>query len=171
MATTISRENMTHLYDFETFGRKYSHWIDVQDTDGVYLFCETSGNALIEYTANSDVYQLGFDQNRRELLGRFRLIGNRWVMTNKDDQHILTGSSIDDPDGLLKDEVEYSKIWLRKQQEKFLESESMIQQFGLMQGFKKPKVRIPHPDDEKNLTAAQAKRARKAARNLANSKK
>jgi uncharacterized protein YchJ len=97
-----------HIADFQVNDKNYLQYLDL-DNDNVYLVDEEL-TPLLEFTADCQVYELS---PARKLIGRFTSRNNHWTYIDKDTGEETIGSSLDLPEGLLDDEVKFSKKWLQ----------------------------------------------------------
>ena len=101
-------EHASEIKSFVVKGVGYTHMIDLTN-DSVYLIDEVH-NILLEFTSSSAILDLTAELQRT--LGRFQLRKNNWWLIDSIQGTETVGTSFNDPDGLLKDEVAFSKQWL-----------------------------------------------------------
>lgn len=101
-------EHASEIKSFVVNGVGYTHMIDLTN-DSVYLIDEEL-NILLEFTSNSTILDLTAESPRK--LRRFQLRQNNWWLIDDIQGTETMGTSFNDPDGLLKDEVAFSKQWL-----------------------------------------------------------
>lgn len=101
-------EHASEIKSFVVKGVGYTHMIDLTN-DSVYLIDEEL-NILLEFTSSSAILDLTAEPQRT--LGRFQLRKNNWWLIDSIQGTETIGASFNDPDGLLKDEVAFSKQWL-----------------------------------------------------------
>jgi len=97
-----------HIADFQVNDKNYLQYLDLGN-DNVYLVDEEL-TPLLEFTADCEVYELSPTRKR---IGRFDLHNNRWIYIDEATGEETIGSSFDLPDGLIDDEVKFSKKWLQ----------------------------------------------------------
>lgn len=169
--TEFDAERASMIDSFVLNGTGYTHMIDMGN-DSVYLLDEKN-TVLLEYTSSCDIFDLTGETRRR--LGRFQLQYQEcWVLLNDILGTETLGRSFKDPDGLLKDEVDFSKHWLSNQ-DKYAppkEKTSGVSTVGdktVLTYHEKYTQALPTLplDDTKRILAAREKRQRKAEKRLA----
>lgn len=113
-------ENTGTIYQFVLLGKRYHHGINTE-TDNVYLTQVLDNGSripLLEYTNDSKVFELSEDGTRTKHIADFslRLVKTEgesyWHCTRKDGK-VTVGHSLNDADGLLKDERDFSMEWIK----------------------------------------------------------
>jgi hypothetical protein len=159
-------EHASKIKSFVVNGVGYTHMIDLTN-DSVYLIDEEM-NILLEFTSNSVILDLTAEPQRT--LGRFQLRQNNWWLIDDIQGTETMGTSFNDPDGLLKDEVAFSKQWLANKDKYAAQVQrdkiSAERRRSPVLAFEEPLVRIKTAQDEERLRLAQQKRDRKAAKRV-----
>ena len=92
---------------FTVNGESYSQDLDLSN-DSVYL-TDSKNTRLLEFTSDTEVFEL---TPTRKRIGHYQLRQNNWWLVDDIQGAETMGTSFNDPDGLLKDEVTFSKQWL-----------------------------------------------------------
>lgn len=88
------------------------------DNDSSYLVESAAYKPLLEFTCNCDVFTLDESGNRLKRIAHFYLRDNHWFMAREgqtEQSDWTKGRFFNAHEGLLKDEVDFSKAWLAEQ--------------------------------------------------------